>query len=292
MQQAFFPFLRSNLELRRGWNKNGHDAKSCYRMNETGKIAGASGRFQDVHQEFARSDGGPLVALTAVSFDLKAGALVTLLGPSGCGKTTFLKIAGGLMRATSGIVQINGRDVTEPQPDFGIAFQQSNLMPWRTVLKNVLFPMEIRRENGRAARERAMELLAVVGLDGFERAYPAQLSGGMQQRVALCRALIHRPKLLLMDEPFGALDELTRMEMQDLLLDIRAKNRATVLFVTHSISEAIYLSDTVVVFSKRPAVIADHIEVGLPYPRTPEMRYCAAFTALGHRAGRALGITR
>jgi NitT/TauT family transport system ATP-binding protein len=257
-----------------------------------GGESGASGRFQDVHQEFARSDGGPLVAITAVSFDLKAGALVTLLGPSGCGKTTFLRIVGGLIRATSGIVQINGRDVTEPQPDFGIAFQQSNLMPWRTVLKNVLFPMEIRRENGRAARERAMELLAVVGLDGFERAYPAQLSGGMQQRVALCRALIHRPKLLLMDEPFGALDELTRMEMQDLLLDIRAKTRATVLFVTHSISEAIYLSDTVVVFSKRPAVIADRIEVGLPYPRTPEMRYCAAFTSLGHRAGRALGITR
>lgn len=233
-----------------------------------------------------------MVAIAAISFDLNAGTLVTLLGPSGCGKTTFLKIVGGLIRATSGIVQINGRDVTEPQPDFGIAFQQSNLMPWRSVLKNVLFPMEIRHENGRAALDRAMELLAVVGLNGFERAYPAQLSGGMQQRVALCRALIHRPKLLLMDEPFGALDELTRMEMQDLLLDIRAKTKATVLFVTHSISESIYLSDVVVALSKRPAVIADHIEVGLPYPRTPEIRYCAEFTALEHRAGRALGITR
>jgi NitT/TauT family transport system ATP-binding protein len=261
-------------------------------MNETGKAAGASGHFQDVHQEFPRSGAEPLVAITAISFDLNAGTLVTLLGPSGCGKTTFLRIAGGLVRATSGIVRINGRDVTEPQPDFGIAFQQSNLMPWRSVLKNVLFPMEIRHENGRAAHARAMELLAVVGLHGFETAYPAALSGGMQQRVALCRALIHRPKLLLMDEPFGALDELTRMEMQDLLLDIRAKTKATVLFVTHSISEAIYLSDVVVVFSKRPAVIADYIEVGLPYPRTPEMRYCAEFTALEHRAGRALGIAR
>ena len=155
-----------------------------------------------------------------------------------------------------------------------------------------MFPMEIRREGGRTARERAMELLAVVGLQGFETAYPAQLSGGMQQRVALCRALIHRPKLLLMDEPFGALDELTRMEMQDLLLGMRAKTKATVLFVTHSISEAVYLSDVVVVFSQRPAVIADYIEVPLPYPRTPEMRYCGEFTALEHRAGRALGITR
>jgi NitT/TauT family transport system ATP-binding protein len=165
-------------------------------------------------------------------------------------------------------------------------------MPWRSVLKNVLFPMEIRHADGRSARERAMELLSLVGLGGFEQALPRELSGGMQQRVALCRALIHRPRLLLMDEPFGALDELTRMEMQDLLLDIRAKTQATVLFVTHSISEAVYLSDAVVVFSKRPAVIADYIEIGLSYPRTPEMRYSPAFTVLQHRAGRALGITR
>jgi NitT/TauT family transport system ATP-binding protein len=152
--------------------------------------------------------------------------------------------------------------------------------------------MEIRRENGPAATARALELLALVGLQGFEHASPAQLSGGMQQRVALCRALIHRPKLLLMDEPFGALDELTRMEMQDLLLNIRANTGATILFVTHSISEAVYLSDAVVVFSKRPAVIADYIEVEMPYPRTPEVRYSPGFTELEHRAGRALGITR
>jgi NitT/TauT family transport system ATP-binding protein len=270
----------------------GYDGCDQAMAHMSGGSDGAFGRFRDVHQEFSRPHRDPLVAIASVSFDLKAGTLVTLLGPSGCGKTTFLRIAGGLIRASSGIVEINGRAVTEPQPDFGIAFQQSNLMPWRSVLKNVLFPMEIRREGGRAARERAMELLAVVGLQGFETAYPAQLSGGMQQRVALCRALIHRPKLLLMDEPFGALDELTRMEMQDLLLGMRAKTKATVLFVTHSISEAVYLSDVVVVFSQRPAVIADYIEVPLPYPRTPEMRYCGEFTALEHRAGRALGITR
>ncbi|HEY7246007.1 MAG TPA: ABC transporter ATP-binding protein [Xanthobacteraceae bacterium] len=253
---------------------------------------GASGRFVDIRQEFSRPGQGPLRAIDSISFDLNAGTLVTLLGPSGCGKTTFLRIAAGLVRASNGLVEINGKEVTEPQPDFGIAFQQSNLMPWRSVLKNVLFPMEIRHESGRAAFGRAMELLSAVGLEGFEGAYPMELSGGMQQRVALCRALIHRPKLLLMDEPFGALDELTRMEMQDLLLDMRAKTGATVLFVTHSISEAIYLSDLVVVFSRRPAVIADSIDVELPYPRRPEMRYCAQFTELGHRAGRALGITR
>jgi NitT/TauT family transport system ATP-binding protein len=217
---------------------------------------------------------------------------VSLLGPSGCGKTTFLKIAGGLIPATSGTVQINGRDVIEPHPDFGVAFQQPNLMPWRTVLNNVLFPMEILGRRDAQAAARARELLALVGLEGFEQSYPSQLSGGMQQRVALCRALIHRPKLLLMDEPFGALDELTRMEMQDLLLDIRAKTGATIMFVTHSISEAIYISDAVVVFSKRPALIADYIPVSLPYPRSSEMRYASAFTELEHRAGRALGITR
>ena len=252
----------------------------------------AFGHFKDVHQSFARPGQAPLVAIEKIGFDLPAGKLATLLGPSGCGKTTFLKIVAGLVAASRGVVQINGRDVTEPHPDFGVVFQQANLMPWRTVIGNVLFPMEILHRRDAAAVARAQELLSLVGLTGFEASYPAQLSGGMQQRVALCRALIHKPSLLLMDEPFGALDELTRMEMQDLLLDIRAKTGATVLFVTHSIGEAVYISDTIVVFSKRPAVVADFIEVELPYPRAAEMRYAAEFTSLEHRAGRALGIAR
>jgi len=262
---------------------------------ESGMVATSAaipfGHFKDVRQSFTRGSN-TLVAIENISFDLKQGSLVTLLGPSGCGKTTFLKIVGGLISATSGTVQISGRDVTEPHPDFGVVFQQANLMPWRTVISNVLFPMEILGRRDAAAVTRASELLAIVGLSGFDEAYPSQLSGGMQQRVALCRALIHKPKLLLMDEPFGALDELTRMEMQDLLLDIRAKTAATVMFVTHSISEAIYISDTVVVFSKRPATIADYIDVDLPYPRSAEIRYAAGFTELEHRAGRALGIAR
>jgi len=250
------------------------------------------GHFKDVHQSFKRAGQRPLVAIENITFDLKAGHLVTLLGPSGCGKTTFLKIVGGLIPASGGTIQINGCDVVEPHPDFGIVFQQANLMPWRTILDNVLFPMEILHRSNAAAVHRAKELLALVGLEGFEQYYPAQLSGGMQQRVALCRALIHEPKLLLMDEPFGALDELTRMEMQDLLLDIRAKTKATVMFVTHSISEAVYISDIVAVFSKRPSVIAKLLPVELPYPRSAEIRYLPQFTELEHRAGRALGITR
>ena len=265
--------------------------------NAQGQVAVQSvpdpfGRFCNVRQSFQRPGQDELVAIEDISFDLKAGTLVSLLGPSGCGKTTFLKIVGGLIRASSGMVRINGVEVTAPHDDFGMAFQQPNLMPWRTVLKNVLFPMELRGETGPKVRQRAFDLLKLVGLQGFEDSYPSQLSGGMQQRVALCRALVHEPKLLLMDEPFGALDELTRMEMQDLLLDIRTKTNATIVFVTHSISEAVYLSDVVVIFSKRPAVIADYLQVSLPYPRTAEIRYVTEFTELEHRAGRALGITR
>ena len=251
------------------------------------------GRYKNVHKTFNRPGQAPLVAIDTVSFDLHAGQLLSLLGPSGCGKTTFLRIAAGLIPKTSGTVQINDTEVERPQPDFGMVFQQPNLMPWRTVLKNVLFPIEIQSGDADGgATQRAAELLLLVGLSGFEHSYPAQLSGGMQQRVALCRALVLEPKLLLMDEPFGALDELTRMEMQDLLLDIRTKTGATVMLVTHSISEAIYLSDEVAVFSPRPARIADFIAVDLSYPRRPETRYVPEFTELEHRAGRALGITR
>jgi NitT/TauT family transport system ATP-binding protein len=250
------------------------------------------GSFAHVRKAFAMPDGRDIVAVEDISFDLQRGKLVSLLGPSGCGKTTFLKIVGGLIRATSGQVRINGIEIDQPHDDFGMAFQQPNLMPWRTVLNNVLFPIEIRRGPVRLARDRAKELLELVGIAEFANAYPSQLSGGMQQRASLCRALVHEPKLLLMDEPFGALDELTRMEMQDLLLQIRDRTKATTMLVTHSISEAVYLSDVIVVFSKRPALIADYIEVPLPYPRTAEIRYSPAFTELEHRAGRALGIIR
>ena len=232
----------------------------------------------------------PVVALDDASFQFEEGELVALLGPSGCGKTTLLRIVGGLIAKTAGSIAIAGREVTKPMGDYGFVFQAPSLMPWRNVLDNVLFPMEILKRNDAAARRYARELLQLVGLSGFLSARPHQLSGGMQQRVALCRALVHRPRLLLMDEPFGALDELTRMEMNDLLLRIRHETKASVLFVTHSISEAVYLSDKVVVFSQRPARVVKEISVPLGYPRGQKLRFTTAFTTTERIAGEALGI--
>ena len=255
----------------------------------------AFGTIRNVRKVFAASElssrsAEPVVALDDASFDFDEGQLIALLGPSGCGKTTLLRIVAGLIPKTSGSVLIGGREVNEPLGDYGFVFQQPSLMPWRSVIDNVLFTMEILKRNDRAARERAIHLLELVGLSDFLQARPHQLSGGMQQRVALCRALIHQPKLLLMDEPFGALDELTRLEMNDLLLRIRKETGASVLFVTHSISEAIYLADKVIVFSRRPARVATEIPVTLPYPRNQQIRFTPAFTQAERLASIALGV--
>lgn len=250
------------------------------------------GHLAGVRKVFERRDDEPLVAIEDVSFDVAEGELVSLLGPSGCGKTTVLRIIAGLTEASAGKVEIRGKQVNGPQEDFGVVFQSPTLMPWRTVIDNVLFPMEVKGQKNAEAKRRAVELLEMVGLGGFETVRPKQLSGGMQQRAALCRALIHKPSLLLMDEPFGALDELTRMEMNDLLLEIRKVTGATVVFVTHSIAEAVYLSDNVLVFSKRPARIALDLKIDIPYPRTSELRYTEHFTRLEEQAGVALGVIR
>ena len=231
-----------------------------------------------------------VVAVEEVSCRFERGDLVALLGPSGCGKTTLLRIVGGLTAATAGVVRVRGQIIEGPQDDFGFVFQTPNLLPWRTALDNVLFPMEIKGRRDGKARERALELLDMVGLTGFARSRPHQLSGGMKQRVALCRALITEPSLLLMDEPFGALDELTRMEMNDLLLDIRRMLKTTVVFVTHSIAEAVYLADEILVFSKRPGRIIDRIRIELGYPRSAELRYTPQFASYERRAGAGLGV--
>src|SRR5260221_4719149 len=243
----------------------------------------AFGSVKHVRKVFASEEllsrsSEPVVALDDASFEFEQGQLISLLGPSGCGKTTLLRIIAGLISKTSGWIKIGGRDVTEPLGDYGFVFQSPSLMPWRSVIENVLFPMEILRRRDQTAKTRAIELLDLVGLSSFHQARPHQLSGGMQQRVALCRALIHRPQLLLMDEPFGALDEFTRLEMNDLLLRIRHETKATVLFVTHSISEAIYLSDKVLVFSRRPARVVKEMPIPLAYPRSQKVRFTTAFT--------------
>jgi NitT/TauT family transport system ATP-binding protein len=250
------------------------------------------GRLTDVRKTFPRPShkADEIVALAEVSYTLQRGELVALLGPSGCGKTTLLRIVAGLTRASAGRIEVDGREVEGPRADFAFVFQAPTLLPWRSVLGNVLFPMEIRGRNDRTARARALDLLELVGLAGFAKSRPHHLSGGMKQRVALCRALIQSPSLLLMDEPFGALDELTRMDMQDLLLNIRKVTGATVLFVTHSISEAVYLADEILVFSARPGRVIDRIRTDLPYPRAAELRYMPAFTALERRASAGLGV--
>jgi NitT/TauT family transport system ATP-binding protein len=239
-----------------------------------------------------RTGDGEVESLRPLEFEVGEGEFVSVVGPSGCGKSTLLKLIAGLLPASRGSIEIGGATVDGPPPGIGIVFQSHVLLPWRTVLANILLQAEVRRLPREQSLARARDLVAMVGLQGFENKFPWQLSGGMQQRASICRALVHDPAILLMDEPFGALDELTRLEMNDLLLDIRRVTGATVLFVTHSISEAIYLSDQVLVFSKRPAVIALRLEIDIPYPRTSQIRYLDKFTEFEKRAGMALGVVK
>jgi len=222
-----------------------------------------------------RDRNGTLHVLRKVSFSAVRGQFVCILGPSGAGKSTLLRIMAGLLPADSGRVQLNGRLVRGPESGVGIVFQDANLMPWRTALQNIALPLEV-KGNGKASR-RAQELVSLVGLKGFESALPADLSGGMAQRVAIARALVQEPDILLMDEPFGSLDAITRERMGDELLRIWGLQHKTVLMVTHDINEALYLADRVIVLSARPARVKLDLAVKLPRPRKPSVRYTAAF---------------
>ncbi|MBK18633.1 MAG: ABC transporter ATP-binding protein [Rhodospirillaceae bacterium] len=206
-------------------------------------------------------------AIREVQMEVAEGEFISILGPSGCGKSTLLMIVGGLLPITSGTVSVGGEAVSKPRRDTGVVFQAPVLMPWRTILKNVLFPIESLGLKTDDYIERANELLEMTGLSGFADNVPSELSGGMQQRVAICRALIHNPNLLLMDEPFSALDAMTRDLMNQELLRIWEEYKKTVLFVTHSIREAVFLSDRVFVMSPRPAVISEIVTIDLPRPR-------------------------
>ena len=228
-----------------------------------------------------------LAALVDVSFAVREGEFVTLVGPSGCGKSTLLQILAGLVPASTGRVLINGRPVTGPSPDtIGVMFQDAWLLPWKTAVENVEFPLALRGVTKSDRRARAQDALKLVGLDGFGKRHPHELSGGMKQRVSIARGLVQDPPVLLMDEPFAALDEQTRMTMGDELLRIWAATGKTVVFVTHSLTEAVYLADEVIVMSPRPGRIVDHLQVSLPRPRTYEMLSGDTFSTLRDRIWR------
>jgi NitT/TauT family transport system ATP-binding protein len=216
-------------------------------------------------------EGNTIEALKDINCRVATGEFVTIVGPSGCGKSTLLKILAGTLRRTSGSVTLRGEPVDGPSRNVGVVFQSPVLLPWRTVLQNVILPIELQKQDRATFEARGMEYLKLVGLKGFERKYPNELSGGMQQRVGICRALVHDPALLLMDEPFGALDALTREHMNLELLRIWSEHRKTVMLVTHSIPEAVFLADTIIVMSPRPGRIAEIIPVALPRPRTLQM---------------------
>ena len=229
-----------------------------------------------------------VVALKDIDFEIRDGEFVSIVGPSGCGKSTLLKILAGLLPPTAGQARLNGTAIHGPRRDIGVVFQSPVLFPWRTVLGNVLLPADVQGLEKRAMEARALALVKMVGLDGFEKRYPRELSGGMQQRVGIIRALIHDPALLLMDEPFGALDAMTRETMNVELQRIWMESRKTVLFITHSTAEAVFLADRVIVMTARPGQIRDTFTVDLPRPRSLDVMNTEAFGAYVRRIRAAL----
>ena len=239
-------------------------------------------RLDNVNKTFRGRDGAAVEALRDISLDIAAGEFVAIVGASGCGKSTLLRLVAGLVPTSSGQVMLDNAPVKEPRTDTAMVFQAATLLPWADVLRNVTFPIRLMHRQNADTEDKARALLSTAGLGGFETKLPRELSGGMQQRVAICRALLQEPRVLLMDEPFGALDALTREEMSLELLRLWSIRQMAVIFVTHSISEAILLADRVVVMSPRPGRIADIIKVELPRPRSfeqegaEEFQRCAA----------------
>jgi NitT/TauT family transport system ATP-binding protein len=245
-------------------------------------------RIEKLHKTYA-TNSGRTVALQDVNLTIGRDEFIALVGPSGCGKSTLLRIISALIRPSKGTVTIDGVPLTKPTNEIGMVFQDAVLLPWRSVLDNVLLPAEILRLNRNTARQRARDLINMVGLSGFEARYPGELSGGMQQRAAICRALIHNPTMLLMDEPFAALDALTREELGLELLEIWAAEKKTIVFVTHNINEAILLSDRVVAMSPRPGRISEIVRVDLPRPRTLDMEFLPKFKSYSDRVRAVIG---
>ena len=236
----------------------------------------------NIGMTYKSNDGRDVTALTSVSLDIRKGEFISLLGPSGCGKTTLLRIIADLLTPTQGSITVGGETPRQARlkQRYGIVFQSAVLYDWRTVRKNVMLPLEIMHVPKAERLERADKMLELVGLSDFADHYPQQLSGGMQQRVGIARALAIRPEILLMDEPFSALDEFTREKLHDDLLRIWRKTNKTVVFVTHNISEAVYLSDRVCVLSPHPGRLSAVVDIDLPRPRTAKLKSTPEFTAL------------
>lgn len=232
---------------------------------------------------------GHVEALNDLTLTIGRREFVCLVGPSGCGKSSLLRVLAGLNLPTNGTILFDGTPLLHPTPEIGIVFQKATLMPWRTVLANITLPLELAGVDRGQARERAMSLIELVGLDGFENVHPATLSGGMEQRVSIARALAMQPKVLLLDEPFGALDALTRERMGQELLRIWSAEQTTVLMVTHSIPEAVLLSDRTLVMSPRPGRITAEIVIKLPRPRNLEMQYSETFVELARKIRESIG---
>jgi NitT/TauT family transport system ATP-binding protein len=241
----------------------------------------------EVDDAVKRFEGGVL-AVDRVSFKAAPGEFVSVIGPSGCGKSTLLRLVAGLIPLTGGRIAVNGRDVTEPRQDVALMFQKPTLLPWQTALQNTLLPRKIRGKANRAAEDEAYELLETVGLAGFEHTYPRHLSGGMQQRVALARLLMVGVDVLLLDEPFAAVDQLTRERLNLELLKVHTQTHATALLVTHNITEAILLADRVLVMTPRPGRISDVIDVPFARPRVPQLAKEPEFQDLVFRAHEGL----
>ena len=248
---------------------------------------------------YGGGEAGGTLALQDCSLSVEEGELVAVVGPSGCGKSTLLKLLSGLHRPSAGTARLDGREIRGTQQGVGMAFQNPTLLPWRTALGNVLLPLEVGqatrrsfRRNRRGHVEAARALLAAVGLAGFEARSPWELSGGMQQRTNLCRALVHEPRLLMLDEPFGALDAFTREELWGVLQDLWMRRRFTCVLVTHDLRESVFLADTVHVVSKRPGRIVASRRVDLPRPRTLAMTFEPRFNAIYHELRDAIGEVR
>ena len=247
-------------------------------------------RAENISLTFSNGNGG-LHVLDSVSLEVSSDEFVCVVGPSGCGKTSLLRILAGLLEPSSGQVVFSGERLARPQRRIGFVFQQANLMPWRTAINNICLPLELAGLTKEEKQDRARSLIELMGLQGFEEMFPRDLSGGMAQRVAIGRALVHEPDVLLLDEPFGSLDALTRERMGDELLRIWKAHRGTLLMVTHSIPEAVLLADRVIVLSERPARVVLNLEIPIPRPRSIDYTYTEEFGTLAAQVRGAIRAT-